>query len=89
MNHLIFIEIQTESASMAKEEKTEAIPGVIDRRDVPNRDTAFHLAVKLGDEAAAEMLMVAGADWTPLRWRSTVTENVHVTFDREANEALV
>ncbi|CAN0875559.1 Ankyrin repeat domain-containing protein 13B [Linum grandiflorum] len=57
-------EIQTESASMAEEEKAEAISGVIDRRDVPNRDTPLHLAVKLGDETAAEMLMVAGADWS-------------------------
>ncbi|KAL9228429.1 hypothetical protein vseg_004013 [Gypsophila vaccaria] len=58
-------EIRTESASIAEEEKAEAISAVIDRRDnVPNRDTPLHLAVKLGDEAASEMLMNAGADWS-------------------------
>ncbi|KAJ4722930.1 Ankyrin repeat domain-containing protein [Melia azedarach] len=57
-------EIRTEMASLAEEEKAEAISAVVDRRDVPNRDTPLHLAVKLGDETATEMLMVAGADWS-------------------------
>ncbi|XVF84674.1 hypothetical protein PTKIN_Ptkin17bG0056500 [Pterospermum kingtungense] len=57
-------EIQTEAASLAEEEKADGISAVIDRRDVPNRDTPLHLAVKLGDETATEMLMVAGADWS-------------------------
>ncbi|CAI0436765.1 unnamed protein product [Linum tenue] len=57
-------EIQTESASVAEEVKADAISAVIDRRDVPNRETPLHLAVKLGDETAAEMLMVAGVDWS-------------------------
>lgn len=57
-------EIRTEAASLAEEEKADAISAVIDRRDVPNRDTPLHLAVKLGDETATEMLMVAGADWS-------------------------
>ncbi|XP_022761934.1 ankyrin repeat domain-containing protein 13C-like isoform X1 [Durio zibethinus] len=57
-------EIRTEAASLAEEEKADAIAAVIDRRDVPNRDTPLHLAVKLGDETATEMLMVAGADWS-------------------------
>ncbi|KDP20326.1 hypothetical protein JCGZ_06412 [Jatropha curcas] len=57
-------EIRTEAVSVAEEEKAEAIAAVIDRRDVPNRDTPLHLAVKLGDETATEMLMVAGADWS-------------------------
>ncbi|KAL6192263.1 hypothetical protein ACLB2K_038648 [Fragaria x ananassa] len=57
-------EIRTESASLAEEEKADAIAAVIDRRDVPNRDTPLHLAVKLGDQTATEMLMVAGADWS-------------------------
>lgn len=57
-------EIHTEAASLAEEEKADAISAVIDRRDVPNRDTPLHLAVKLGDEVATEMLMIAGADWS-------------------------
>ncbi|XP_044499703.1 uncharacterized protein LOC123221086 [Mangifera indica] len=57
-------EIRTEMASLAEEEKADTISAVIDRRDVPNRDTPLHLAVKLGDETATEMLMVAGADWS-------------------------
>ncbi|XP_057960243.1 uncharacterized protein LOC131152401 [Malania oleifera] len=57
-------EIHTEAVSKVEEEKADAISAVIDRRDVPNRDTPLHLAVKLGDETATEMLMVAGADWS-------------------------
>lgn len=57
-------EIHTESISLAEEAKADAISAAIDRRDVPNRDTALHLAVKFGDETAAEMLMLAGADWS-------------------------
>lgn len=57
-------EIRTESDSRAEEEKAEAISAAVDRRDVPGRDTALHLAVKLGDVAAAELLMSAGVDWS-------------------------
>ncbi|KAJ6961733.1 ankyrin repeat domain-containing protein 13C-A [Populus alba x Populus x berolinensis] len=57
-------EIRNEAISLAEEEKADAIATAIDRRDVPNRDTPLHLAVKLGDEIATEMLMVAGADWS-------------------------
>ncbi|XP_031121311.1 ankyrin repeat domain-containing protein 13C-like [Ipomoea triloba] len=57
-------EIHSESTSVAEEGKADAISAVIDRRDVPNRDTPLHLAVKLGDETATEMLMLAGADWS-------------------------
>ncbi|KAM7466135.1 hypothetical protein LguiB_013697 [Lonicera macranthoides] len=57
-------EINSEAISLAEEAKAEAISAVIDRRDVPNRDTPLHLAVKLGDEASTEMLMLAGADWS-------------------------
>ncbi|KAG7583184.1 Ankyrin repeat [Arabidopsis suecica] len=57
-------EIQTEAASLAEEAKSDTISAVIDRRDVPSRDTPLHLAVKLCDLTSVEMLMVAGADWT-------------------------
>ncbi|XP_054804825.1 uncharacterized protein LOC129307903 [Prosopis cineraria] len=55
-------EIHTEAESIAEEEKAEAISVVVDYRDVPNRDTPLHLAAKLGDEVATEMLLVAGAN---------------------------
>ncbi|KAL1548346.1 ankyrin repeat domain-containing protein 13C-like [Salvia divinorum] len=57
-------EIHTESVSIAEEAKAEAIAAVIDRRDVPSRETPLHLAVKYRDEIATEMLMLAGADWS-------------------------
>ncbi|CAL5392075.1 unnamed protein product [Camellia sinensis] len=57
-------EIRSESASLSEEQKADAISAVVDRRDVPNRDTPLHLAVKLGDETSTEMLMIAGADWS-------------------------
>nr|KYP50809.1 Ankyrin repeat domain-containing protein 13B [Cajanus cajan] len=68
-------EIKTEAASIAEDEKAAAISVVVDRRDVPNGDTPLHLAAKLGDMVATEMLMDAGANgmlknkegWTALR----------------------
>ncbi|KAK9082820.1 hypothetical protein Scep_029291 [Stephania cephalantha] len=47
-----------------EDSKSDAISAVVDRRDVPNRETPLHLAVRLNDATAAELLMVAGADWT-------------------------
>ncbi|KZV38688.1 ankyrin repeat domain-containing protein 13C-A-like [Dorcoceras hygrometricum] len=57
-------EIRTEAQSLSEEAKADAISVAIDRRDVPNRDTPLHLAVKFADETATEMLMLAGADWS-------------------------
>eukprot|EP00268_Persea_americana_P067905 TRINITY_DN9398_c0_g1_i2.p1 TRINITY_DN9398_c0_g1~~TRINITY_DN9398_c0_g1_i2.p1 ORF type:complete len:657 (-),score=153.24 TRINITY_DN9398_c0_g1_i2:395-2365(-) len=57
-------EVRTEADSLAEEAKADAISAVIDRRDVPNRETPLHLAVKLGDATVTEMLMSAGADWS-------------------------
>ncbi|KAD3337027.1 hypothetical protein E3N88_32547 [Mikania micrantha] len=57
-------EIRTESASLAEEAKADVISTLIDRRDVPNRDTPLHLAVKNSDITATEILMRAGADWS-------------------------
>ncbi|XP_077227007.1 uncharacterized protein LOC143860313 [Tasmannia lanceolata] len=57
-------EIRTEADSLAEESKADAISAMIDRRDVPNRETPLHLAVKLGDTTSTELLMVAGADWS-------------------------
>ncbi|XP_073102861.1 uncharacterized protein [Elaeis guineensis] len=57
-------EIRTEDDSFAEETKADAISAALDRRDVPNRETPLHLAVRLGDATAAELLMAAGADWS-------------------------
>ncbi|XP_020574757.1 ankyrin repeat domain-containing protein 13C-B-like isoform X2 [Phalaenopsis equestris] len=65
----------TEVESIAEEEKANAVSAVIDRRDVPKRETPLHLAIKLGDGTAVQMLMAAGADsslqnlqgWSPLQ----------------------
>ncbi|KAE8728053.1 putative Chalcone synthase [Hibiscus syriacus] len=56
--------IRTEQDSLTEEEKADAISTVVDFREVPNRDTPLHLAVKLADETSTEMLMIAGADWS-------------------------
>ncbi|OIW16827.1 hypothetical protein TanjilG_06867 [Lupinus angustifolius] len=68
-------EIKTEAASIAEDEKTAAISAVVNRHDVPNGDTPLHLAAKLGELVAVEMLMAAGANdslknkqgWSALR----------------------
>ncbi|WOL06194.1 ankyrin repeat domain-containing protein 13C-A-like [Canna indica] len=55
--------IRTEADSAA-EEKADAISAVVDRRDVPNRETSLYLVARLDYAVAVEMLMAAGADWT-------------------------
>ncbi|MCO5575897.1 hypothetical protein L7F22_029704 [Adiantum nelumboides] len=57
-------EVVTEEESLLAEEAADKVSDVVDRRDVPNRETPLHLAVRLGDAAAVEMLMAAGADWS-------------------------
>lgn len=57
-------EVNTEEESLAAELQAEAVSGVIDRRDVPARETPLHLAVRLRDPTSAEILMAAGADWS-------------------------
>nr|GMD01966.1 ankyrin repeat domain-containing protein 13B-like [Ipomoea batatas] len=57
-------EVNTEAESVAAENDADAVSAVIDRRDVPGRETPLHLAVKLNDAISAEILMVAGADWS-------------------------
>ncbi|XP_038879452.1 ankyrin repeat domain-containing protein 13B-like [Benincasa hispida] len=57
-------EVNTETESIAAELEADAVSAVIDRRDVPGRETPLHLAVRLCDPISAEILMAAGADWS-------------------------
>ncbi|KAJ8761831.1 hypothetical protein K2173_004680 [Erythroxylum novogranatense] len=67
--------ILTESESLAQEQLAEQISAVLDRRDVPFRETPLHLSVRLNDAFAARSLAAAGADvslqnsagWNPLQ----------------------
>ncbi|GMI84498.1 hypothetical protein like AT3G04470 [Hibiscus trionum] len=57
-------EVNTEDESLEAELQADAVSAVIDRRDVPGRETPLHLAVRLRDPISAEILMAAGADWS-------------------------
>ncbi|KAJ1420745.1 Ankyrin repeat [Sesbania bispinosa] len=57
-------EVNTEAKSLAAETIADEVSAVIDRRDVPGRETPLHLAVRLRDPISVEILMVAGADWS-------------------------
>ncbi|XP_050206498.1 uncharacterized protein LOC126656070 [Mercurialis annua] len=67
--------IHNESDSLNQERVADKISGVLDRRDVPYRETPLHLAVRLNDLFAARALAAAGADvslqnsagWNPLQ----------------------
>ncbi|KAG6532235.1 ankyrin repeat domain-containing protein 13C-like [Zingiber officinale] len=68
-------EIRTEADSAREEHLAAEIAAVLDRRDVPRRDTALHLAVRLDRTSAVAALANAGADpslqnaagWTALQ----------------------
>ncbi|KAI4298702.1 hypothetical protein L6164_032229 [Bauhinia variegata] len=55
-------QVKTESDSLAQERVADQISAVVDRRDVPYRETPLHLAVRLNDVFAARALSSAGAD---------------------------
>ncbi|KAL9235165.1 hypothetical protein vseg_009952 [Gypsophila vaccaria] len=57
-------EVTNEAESIAAEVKAEEFSGVVDRRDVPGRETPLHLAVRLRDSISTKVLMLAGADWS-------------------------
>ncbi|XP_057471590.1 uncharacterized protein LOC130760338 [Actinidia eriantha] len=57
-------EVNTEEESLAAEVQADTVFSVIDRRDVPGRETPLHLAVRLRDPISAEILMAAGANWS-------------------------
>lgn len=57
-------EVNTEEESIQAEERADIVSAAIDRRDVPGRETPLHLAVRLKDAVAVDMLMATGADWS-------------------------
>lgn len=57
-------EVNSEAESLEAELRADSVSAVIDRRDVPGRETPLHLAVRLRDPNSAEILMAAGADWS-------------------------
>ncbi|CAA7037787.1 unnamed protein product [Microthlaspi erraticum] len=82
-------QIQTEFDSVNQERVAKKISAVLDRRDVPFRETPLHLAVRLGDVFAVKTISSAGADltlqnaagWNPLheawcRQKSEITETI-------------
>lgn len=90
-------QIHTESDSVSQERVAEKIAAVLDRRDVPFRETPLHLAVRLGDVFSVKTISSAGADitlqnaagWNPLhealcRRNSEITEAVLRSHHRSA-----
>ncbi|KAI3987705.1 hypothetical protein MKX01_028439 [Papaver californicum] len=67
--------IHTESDSISQEKMADEISSILDRRDVPHRETPLHLAVRLNDTVAVRSLASAGSDvslqnsagWNPLQ----------------------
>ncbi|KAL9225518.1 hypothetical protein vseg_001431 [Gypsophila vaccaria] len=57
-------EVTSEAESLSAELKADEFSSMVDRRDVPGRETPLHLAVRLRDPISAEILMAAGADWS-------------------------
>ncbi|OMO76830.1 hypothetical protein CCACVL1_15392 [Corchorus capsularis] len=68
-------QIHSECDSLSQERVADQISAVLDRRDVPFRETPLHLAVRLNDAVAARTLAAAGSDvslqnaagWNPLQ----------------------
>ncbi|KAL9256435.1 Ankyrin repeat domain-containing protein [Drosera capensis] len=57
-------QVNTEEESIAAELEADEFSAVIDRRDVPGRETPLHLGVRLRDPRSVKILMAAGADWS-------------------------
>ncbi|GAA0165060.1 scaffold/adaptor protein [Lithospermum erythrorhizon] len=57
-------EVNTEAESFSAEKDADAVAAVVDRRDVPFRETPLHIAVRLKDAVSAEILMTSGANWS-------------------------
>ncbi|CAL5364921.1 unnamed protein product [Camellia sinensis] len=81
-------EVNTEDESLAAELEADAVSAVIDRRDVPGRDTPLHLAVHLRDPISADILMAAGADWS-LQNENGWSALQEAVCSREENIAMI
>lgn len=81
-------EVNTEAESLAAEVEADSVSTVIDRRDVPGRETPLHLAVRLRDPISAEILMAAGADWS-LQNENGWSALQEAVCNREENIAMI
>ena len=81
-------EVSSEEESLAAELQADALSTVIDRRDVPGRETPLHLAVRLRDAISAEILMAAGADWS-LQNENGWSALQEAVCNREENIAMI
>lgn len=81
-------DVTTEAESIAAESDADAVSAVIDRRDVPFRETPLHLAVRLKDPVSAEILMAAGADWS-LQNENGWSALQEAVCNREENIAMI
>ncbi|XAR64892.1 hypothetical protein NMG60_11008781 [Bertholletia excelsa] len=81
-------EVNNEEESLAAELQADAVSAVIDRRDVPGRETPLHLAVRLKDPTSAEILMTAGANWS-LQNENGWSALQEAVCSREENIAMI
>ncbi|KAL3834059.1 hypothetical protein ACJIZ3_008795 [Penstemon smallii] len=81
-------EVNNEAESLIAEKDADSVSAVIDRRDVPGRETPLHLAVRLRDAISAEILMAAGADWS-LQNESGWSALQEAVCTREENIAMI
>ncbi|KAM0068692.1 putative ankyrin repeat domain-containing protein [Helianthus debilis subsp. tardiflorus] len=80
--------VNTEDESVAAELDADAVSAVIDRRDVPGRETPLHLAVRIKDPISADILMAAGADWS-LQNENGWSALQEAVCNREENIAMI
>ncbi|KAI7726340.1 hypothetical protein M8C21_007996 [Ambrosia artemisiifolia] len=80
--------VNTEDESVAAELDADAVSAVIDRRDVPGRETPLHLAVRIKDPVSADILMAAGADWS-LQNENGWSALQEAVCNREENIAMI
>lgn len=81
-------DVNSEAESVSAELEADAVSAVIDRRDVPGRETPLHLAVRIRDPISAEVLMAAGADWS-LQNENGWSALQEAVCNREENIAMI